>query len=420
MIGVIADDLTGASDAASAMRRRGLEVAVTFGVPTSASLSSLAGIDVVIAALKTRSVDAIVAVAAVESTADVFAALEIDIVYFKYCSTFDSTPRGNIGAVADALMSRTGTDIFLHVPGYPDNGRTVCHGYLFVDDLLLGESSMRHHPLNPMLDSDLVRLLSPQTGTAAMKLRYIDIRSETEAVALIASIETTAHVLCDTLDNADIDALTRVATAGGVAPRVLVGGGAPMAAALCSTLVRSRRTVDEDTTRSEFRAGPRTDGFAVAIAGSASATTARQIDAFDGPTLRLTARELAQSDIAARVHSWALGRWERGPILVTSNGDGTERLDSAEAEAVELGLAAIARRLVEAGADRIIVAGGETSGAVAVGLGISTVVVGDEICTGVPWTYAFDPAVRIAFKSGNFGPDDFFRSAFDSQMVCSA
>lgn len=420
MIGIIADDLTGATDAASAMRRRGIRVALTLGVPSRESLFALENIEVVIAAHKIRSTSSRSATETVTATAAAFAEADIDLVYFKYCSTFDSTESGNIGPISDSLLTLCSKNILLHVPGYPDNARTVCHGYLFVEGQLLSESPMRHHPLNPMKDSNLRRLLIPQTPSDTTNLPFQVIRGDIRTtVEHIASFPPSPlHILCDTLDHTDIAMLSRIATHHSLRARVLVGGGAPMAAALCASLLQHEPRSSHTAPGS--RTVPLLDDRRVIIAGSASQATSRQIDAFDGPKLRLTPVEIASPDACDRVHRWAQQFWKTEPVLITSNGEPPAAGDTDTARQVEVGLAAIARRLVQAGAGQMVVAGGETSGAVAAGLGIETVVVADEICTGVPWTYAAETDLWIAFKSGNFGPDDFFRSAFDSLVRCAA
>jgi 3-dehydrotetronate 4-kinase len=419
MLGIIADDLTGAVDVAAALIRSGMSTALTFGVPSGSGLREFGEFDAVVAALKVRSEPVSEALAAVRRTIEAFQQQGVEFAYFKYCSTFDSTPAGNIGPISDELLDLRKSKTFVHVPGYPDNGRTVYQGHLFVDGVPLDESPMREHPLNPMTDSDVRRLLAPQTSRRIGSLRYEDLRSGAEsvrsAIAALASGDEPLHVVCDTITNDD---LTSVAAA--VERSMVVGGAAPMAAEICI-----RRTAKRATERASRGATDLTPGAPpgpdVVIAGSASAATARQIAAFPGPVLRLSAAELADEDTPARVLSWAGLHWDSSPVLVASKprrrdtGSRTAKeCGRAAAEAVETGLGKIACHLARGGARRLIVAGGETSGAVAAALGVQSVMVGSEICTGIPWALAPSSGLALAFKSGNFGPDDFFVKAFES------
>lgn len=413
MLGIIADDLTGATDAASAVLRSGLRVALTFGPPQAKDLLEVADADVVVAALKIRSIPAAEAVTTVRRALAAFDAAGVRCVYYKYCSTFDSTPRGNIGPVADELLTTLGGAAFLHVPGYPDNGRTVYSGHLFVDGVRLDESPMRHHPLNAMTDSHLGRVLAPQTPHRIATLPHAVLHAGSAAAGpalrRIVADGVPVHVIADTVTNDDLDTLGQLSGEG-----VLVGGGAPMAATVC------RRLVETPTAASPAGVqGAPSDGYEVVIAGSASAATARQIAAFPHPAIRLPVSELADPATPDRVLAWARTRWEDGPVLVAA----AERVDAVPttepgtgegpaAELVEHGLAAIAVRLVEGGAGRLVVAGGETSGAVAGALGLTSVHLGAEIATGVPWTFTPAGELAIAFKSGNFGQDDLFTRAF--------
>ncbi|MFI0446589.1 3-oxo-tetronate kinase [Actinomadura sp. 6N118] len=416
-LGIIADDLTGATDAASAVRRTGLRVALTFGPPSPENALDV-GADVVVAALKIRSLPVAEAVQAVRTTLTAFDEADVECVYYKYCSTFDSTPTGNIGPVADELLTALGKRVLLHVPGYPVNGRTVYNGHLFVDGVLLNESPMRHHPLNPMSDALLSRVLAPQTPHQIENLVFAFLHvgsaaSETELRRLTAG-DVPVHVLCDTLTNDHVSILADLAT-----PERMAGGGAPMAAAVCAHRIGRHGT---DSPSDDAAAGMPPSGHEIVIAGSASAATARQIAAFPGPVKRLSAAALADARTPGHVLAWAKQQQHDQPalpVLVSSDADqggvtrGPAELNGrSAAEVVERGLGEIAARLVEAGARRVVVAGGETSGAVAGALGLSSVRVGAEICTGVPWTFTPTDDLAIAFKSGNFGPDDLFSRAF--------
>ena len=179
-LGCIADDFTGASDLANNLVRAGMRVVQTIGVPTS-PLS--ADVDAVVVALKSRTIapqDAIAQSLAALSWLEAQGAQQI---YFKYCSTFDSTAQGNIGPVTEALMDALGTDFTIATPAFPDNNRTVFKGYLFAGDMLLNESGMQNHPLTPMLDANLVRVLQAQTRRVVGLVDYTAVGHSTTAIA---------------------------------------------------------------------------------------------------------------------------------------------------------------------------------------------------------------------------------------------
>jgi uncharacterized protein YgbK (DUF1537 family) len=374
-LGAIADDVTGATDLCNTLVREGMRTVQTIGVVPDLELPDA---DAVVVALKSRT-------APVEqAVADSVAALRwlrergAERLFFKVCSTFDSTPKGNIGPVADALLDELGGDRALVCPAFPTNGRTVYMGHLFVGDRLLSESSMRHHPLTPMTDSDLVRVLGGQTERRVSLLPLASVRSGAIAV------EPT-YTVADAIADEDLRALAAAEA------QLLVGGsglaiGLPAAYGFAGPAAPAQRV----------------EGPAVVIAGSCSAATLEQV-----------ARMAAQRP-AVRLDEFApsfLSRLEEGPVLVYSSAPPEER-SSEPPERIEARLAEVAVQAVAAGARRIVVAGGETSGAVTRALGVRALAVGEEIAPGVPWmtTVEREP-LSFALKSGNFGGPDFFLQA---------
>ncbi|WP_320775450.1 3-oxo-tetronate kinase [Streptomyces sp. CRN 30] len=408
-IGCTADDFTGGTDVAAAFRRAGLRTALVFGAPDDTTVLP-ADCDAAVVALKSRSVPA------EEAVADTLAAQRwlwtkgAAQIYFKYCSTFDSTPHGNIGPVTDALMDSAGATVTLHCPASPPNGRTVYQGHLFVHDQLLSDSPLRHHPLNPMTDSSLPRLLSAQTRHGVGLVGLATVRRGTEAVrdAVLAHERAgVRHVVADALTDDDLAVLGAatlelpvVAGAAGLAEGIghACPGTAPATAA------------------------PRPDrGRAAVLAGSCSARTLEQIARFHAaglPSLHLDVLAAATGrDVAGEALAWYDAQDPALPVLIYASASPEElaavqaQLGVAEAAAqVEALLGTLATHLVERGVRRLLVAGGETSGAVTTALGVRAVLVGEEADPGVPWTYATTGHGDLALmlKSGNFGAPDLF------------
>ena len=413
LLGCIADDFTGATDLANNLVRGGMRVVQAIGIPGEPLRASA---DAVVVALKSRTIPVAEAVAQSLEALRWLQAQGAQQIYFKYCSTFDSTAQGNIGPVAEALMRALGTPFTIATPAFPDNQRTVFKGHLFVGDVLLAESGMRNHPLTPMTDSNLVRVLQAQCvgkvglidyravagGEQAIAARVRDLRAEGVSIAIV-----------DSLSNGD---LMRLGPALKQLPLVTAGSGVAIG-------LPANFGIEPSGAASEL---PRATGAQALVSGSCSVATNRQVQAFiegGGPALAIDPLRIAAGDeVAAAALRWAAPRLNQGPVLVYS---------SAEAQAVravqgELGveaagamvertLAAIARGLVDLGVRQLIVAGGETSGACVQALGIAQMQIGPQIDPGVPWCHARTQegaAVHLALKSGNFGTDDFFAKAF--------
>ena len=423
VLGCIADDFTGAGDLAGLLARSGVAVILRLGVPpdgdAAADEGAVAPFEVV--ALKCRTAPVDEAVAEVRAAWRWLAARGARRCYWKYCSTFDSTSEGNIGPVADALLDELGASprVTVHAPSFPENGRTVYQGRLFVGDVPLDESPMRDHPLTPMRDSDLARLLAPQTDSPVAKLPLATVRAGREAVvgAIAArAADGAVHLVADAIEDQDLVTLVR-----GTESLPLLCGGSAFASHVPG-LARVRGHLPGGAPAA---ARPRAAGRRLALAGSCSAATRAQIDAWPSgwPSLRLDAATLDDDAVLGRARDWlgdALGG--EAPVLVYSSATPDEvraaqaRLGTARAgELVEAALGALAVHGVGLGVGQLVTAGGESSGAVARALGIERLGVGAEIAPGVPWCVARRDGAELAMamKSGNFGGPGFFAEAFE-------
>lgn len=409
VLGAVADDFTGATDLASMLVRGGLRTELVLGRPAEGAAPPGAGACVV--ALKSRTAPVAEAVADSVAAWRWMARGGARRCYFKYCSTFDSTPRGNIGPVAEALMAETGATRTVYTPAFPETGRTIYQGKLFVGAQLLSESGMRDHPLTPMRDSDLARLLAPQLSPDARTGLVPWAAARRGASAVAAALDALArdgvsHVVVDALEQADLDAL-----AGAVRdwPLVTAGSGLGLSLArlLCGTDGPAAETL------------PAIGGPALLLSGSCSQATNAQVarwQADGGAVIRLDPLEIA----AGRIDPGALAARavSEAPVLVAATAPpdqvraAQEALGTARAAAlVEETLAAVAVEARAAGVRRFVVAGGETSGAVAAALGAARLRVGPSIAPGVPWCTAADAPLALALKSGNFGAETFFADA---------
>jgi uncharacterized protein YgbK (DUF1537 family) len=416
LLGCIADDLTGATDLAIMLTRAGMRTLQVMEVPDPAG-KGLEGYDAVVVALKTRTCPASEAIDLSLRSADALLALGAKQLFFKYCSTFDSTDEGNIGPVAEALMAKLGTDLALACPAFPTNKRTVYMGRLFVGDVPLDESPMKDHPLTPMRDASLVRVLQRQSkgkvglvpfavvdrGPEAIKAAFEAARSRGERLVIVDAI-TDRH-------------LVDMGTAAAGMP--LITGGSGVALGLPAnfmrggliTAVQPPRTMAAPNGRAAILAGSGSD----ATRGQVAAAKAAGIAAFEVDPLALSSG--AQS--ARAILEWVGMQPRERPVLVYSSAEPVavksvqDKLGREAAGAlVERTLAAVAQELVASGTTRMIVAGGETSGAVVNGLQVKALEIGPEIDPGVPWTRAVGRDLVLALKSGNFGAPDFFVKAW--------
>lgn len=409
-LGIIADDLTGATDIALTLSREGMLVTQTVGVPCPDVDFGTA--EAVVVALKSRTVPAAEAVAQALAAARALLAAGASQLFFKYCSTFDSTDEGNIGPVIDALLDLLGEQHTLACPAFPANGRTVYMGNLFVGDVLLSESSMKDHPLTPMRDANLVRVLSRQTSRPVSLIAHPMVRAGGAALQQ-ALVATAGIAIVDAIAETDLRAIGRAAR-----DLRLITGGSGVALGLPANFL-------SEAARSRPDHVAPAPGRAIILAGSCSAATRRQVQAAivaGAPSLRISPLALARGELSLDdVLSFARGTSESLPRLIYSSADPHEvalaqRTLGREAAGnlIERFLGQVARRLLNDGFSRFVVAGGETSGAVVAALGLDTMSIGPEIDPGVPWT-TFEHAGRtiaLALKSGNFGSDDFFIKAW--------
>lgn len=413
-LGCIADDYTGASDLANTLTRCGLRTVQTIGVPHDAL--ALPDVDAVVVSLKIRSIEAAQAVAQAREADRWLRGRGAAHVLFKICSTFDSTDAGNIGPVLDALRADSGDAIVLVTPAFPGTGRTVYQGHLFVGSVPLNESPLKDHPLNPMHDANLVRVLARQSRSKVGLVDLAAVLSGAETIrarlAELAAVGIGAAII-DAVSDSELEIIGQVARDA----RLSVGASG-MGLGLARSLVAAGRAGKATA------AGPAAVGGAVAcLAGSCSQATLAQIAQAERsmPVLRLDPEAIvAGGPEVARALDWARGHLARGPVLIASSAtpDQVAALQArhgreAVGHVVEQTIAAIGAGLVEAGVRRLVVAGGETSGAVVDRLGIPAFLVGPEIAPGVPVLRAVGTpsAMVMALKSGNFGGPDFFNDA---------
>jgi uncharacterized protein YgbK (DUF1537 family) len=410
-LGCIADDYTGGTDVAAALRRAGLRTVLLFGEPVESQ--PLPECDAVVVALKSRTIPAVDAVAVSLRVHRRFAEWAVRQTYFKYCSTFDSTDEGNIGPVTDALLDATGARITLICPASPEHGRTTYRGHHFVGDVLLSESSMRHHPLTPMTDPNLVRVLSRQTPHPVGLLDLDVVRAGRDAVAArLAELADRAvrHVVVDATSDTDLDTVAAAAQ-----PLGLLTGGAGLARAAGAVGARGDAARGG---RADLPAGP-----GVVLAGSCSAATLEQVAlaATRFPSCRLDPVATPHpEELLAKATAWLAGNLGGGPVIIYSSAGPDQRaaaraaMGPAVADHLEHALGQLARTAVGLGVRRVVVAGGETSGAVVSALGVRTVLVTAEEDHGVPWCVTTDePRLGLLLKSGNFGRPDLLVRAMD-------
>ena len=414
LLGAIADDLTGATDLALTLSRGGMRVLQVVGVPSPDARFGDA--DAVVVSLKSRTIPAPEAVAMSVEAGKMLLAAGARQIFFKYCSTFDSTNEGNIGPVIDALLELVGEARTLACPAFPTNKRTVYKGHLFVGDLLISDSPMKDHPLTPMRDANLVRVLQRQTTRQVSLFDLDQVRAG--AAPLGRSLDALNGIaIIDAINDDDLR------TIGAAAANLrLITGGSGVALGLPE--VYRQAGLLHPVTPSHTLVAP--EGRAAIIAGSCSAATRRQIavaQAQGTPSLQVEAVDIADDRMSVASAADFVERHSRGlPPLVYSSADPDairavqERLGRDHAGAlVEHFMGQLALALAQRGFTRFLVAGGETSGAVIQSLGVTTLQIGPEIDPGVPWTLSSGegPRLALALKSGNFGADDFFLKAWE-------
>ncbi len=419
LLGAIADDFTGATDLCNTLVRRGMRTVQLIDVPRPAT--RVADAEAVVIALKSRTVPAAEAIGkSLEALAWLKAAGAQQIL-FKYCSTFDSTDAGNIGPVAEALLDALGCDFTLFCPAFPETGRTIYRGYLYVGDVLLSESGMRDHPLTPMRDPSLVRVLQRQSRGRVGLVSQYDVAQGVPAIRdAFAALRQAGfrHAIVDAIEDRDLEAIGEAA-----ADFSLITGGSGIALGLPQNFRRRGLLGDEGAAD----ALPLVAGAAAVLSGSCSTATLAQVAYMKERASAFTIDPIAAASgrgIAKEALAWATPQLGERPLLISATAPpeqvaaiqqvlGRERAGAV----IEGVMAQIARGLVDAGVRRLIVAGGETAGAVVQALGITGLRIGRQIDPGVPWTESLSashgkPVLALALKSGNFGAPDFFLRAF--------
>lgn len=411
LLGCIADDFTGASDLANTLAKGGMATTQFVGIPATAAAN---GCDAGVVSLKSRTIAPADAVGQSLAALDWLLAQGCSQIMFKYCSTFDSTPDGNIGPVAEALLDRLG-GIAIVCPVFPAAGRTLFQGHLFVGGQLLSETGMRHHPLTPMTDPDIRRWLGRQTSCEVGLVPYGVVRKGAEAIrqALAAEAEAGRRlVVVDAVVDEDL-----LAIGAAIVDHRLVTGGSGIAIGLAAN-VRKRLTAESAAEKFTGLEGP-----AAALSGSCSVQSLAQLAVFarTHPVLTLDAEAVITGRMTVDIaEKWALDRLDHLPMITSSTTP--ERVAAAQsrhgraamADALESFMGQLAVRLVERGVRRLVVGGGETSGAVVTALGLEEFVIGPEIDPGVPalaTALVSGQPLRLALKSGNFGSLDFYVKA---------
>jgi uncharacterized protein YgbK (DUF1537 family) len=418
LLGCIADDFTGATDLAATLVQSGMRTIQRIGVPRPDDAAPDA--DAVVVALKSRTSPPAEAVGQSRAALAWLRAAGCRQFYFKYCSTFDSTDEGNIGPVADALLADLQSGFAFACPAFPANQRFVFQGYLFAGDKLLNESGMENHPLTPMRDANLVRVLSRQTDGTVGLIPFATVERGADAVSQAATAlaaQGRRYAIVDAITDTHLRTLCAAA-----ANHALLTGGSGAAIGLAENF-RAAGLLGSETGAARL---PEASGAALVLAGSCSRATLGQIAYARDHAELLELDVLATPDagaLAAHAVDWAQSRLGSAPIVIAASAPPDkvaqlqQRLGRDQAGAlVETTLAAIARALVAGGVRRLVVAGGETSGAVVSALGISELRIGPQIDPGVPWTAAAyqGETLHLTLKSGNFGGRDFFLRAFDA------
>lgn len=403
LLGCIGDDFTGSSDLANTLAKGGMRVVQYTGVPSVAAASD---VEAGVIALKSRSIDPGEAVRQSLVALEWLLAQGCQQIFFKYCSTFDSTPEGNIGPVADALAEAMEARQVIVCPAFPGTGRSIYQGHLFVGDRLLSESGMENHPLTPMTDADLRRWLAPQTKHSVGHVAAGDVLAGAEAIRTgLAREDAAGHrlIVVDALTDPDLMEIGKAA-----AELPLITGGSGVALGLPANFGKVAKPAPWSGQA----------GKCVALSGSCSNATRGQValHAKTNPSYEIIAADVIEGRLAVGdVVDWAMAA-EGIPLIYSSADPSVVKAvqarhgREASAAAIEGFFAELARALVAAGVTRLLPAGGETSGAVVEGLGLTTLEIGPEIDPGVPALRA-GPDLVLALKSGNFGAEDYFAKA---------
>jgi len=413
VLGCIADDFTGATDLASMLARSGVQVSLRIGVPSEPPMDT-AAFEVI--ALKSRTVPVAEAVAETRAALNWLRSAGAERFFWKYCSTFDSTADGNIGPVAEALMADLNTDQTIYCPAFPENGRSIFMGTLFVGQQPLAESSMKDHPLTPMRDSNLMRLLAPQVNRPVGLADRLTVAKGAQALQdELSSLKQqgVAHVVVDAVANTDLEVI-----ASACKDMPLITGGSAIAMPLPALYLAEGLLPPDALTDQQ----PKLGTGSIILSGSCSVMTNKQVSGYiegGAPSFRLDPLELAKNGLQAVLEWLSTQDLSSAPVIyATANPANVkaaqDKLGVAVAgKIIEQALAGCALAARDAGVRRFVVAGGETSGAITKALDVTRLEIGPEIAPGVPWTFCHSQGNQIALslKSGNFGTETFFTQA---------
>ncbi|MDH2436446.1 four-carbon acid sugar kinase family protein [Pokkaliibacter sp. MBI-7] len=418
-LGVIADDFTGATDIAGFLVQNGVSTVQLSGIPDAPVTVDAQAI---VISLKIRSCPATQAVDTALQAHEWLHKAGCNRFYFKYCSTFDSTAAGNIGPVTDALLDACQQPLAIICPSLPVNGRTVYQGHLFVFDQLLSESGMRHHPVTPMTDSHLGRVIEAQARGQAGLVSYDVIRHGSAVIAERLQELTEQGKRYAVMDTLQEQHLLDIAAA--VIDQPLVTGGSGLAIGL-ARLMAAEDAAQNHAAEAEGRPAP---SPSLILSGSCSEMTNRQVNHYlplaahrmidiqrcleDGPAYLL---ELQQWSTEQALQAYQQG--QPAPLLyATATPDqvsATQQAYGAEraSQAIETLFGQLAVGVYQQGVRNFIIAGGETSSSVTQALAVNAFHIGPQIAPGVPWVRATDRPLSMALKSGNFGSESFFSRA---------
>lgn len=416
LLGCIADDFTGGTDLASILVRGGMRTLQVIGIPKGPIPDD---IDAIVIALKTRTLPSNDAVKESLDALEWLKKSGCSQYFFKYCSTFDSTAKGNIGPVADALMESLSIDFAIACPAFPENKRTLYQGHLFVGDTLLSESGMRNHPLTPMTDSNLVRVLQQQTSKKVGLIPYSAVSKgygRLKKTMAQAKESGCSYAIVDAVTDEDLRAISIV-----IQDHLLITGGSGIALGLPDNFGRRGLLLGGDAAADL----PPVGGLSAVLSGSCSVATNAQVAHWQStrPSFQLDPLALSQGeDQVTQALEWAQPLIQNEPVLIYGSAN-PESVKAAQAllgveaagKLMEDALSRIAKRLVDIGVRKLVVAGGETSGAVVKALDVEALRIGASIDPGVPWTVGLrDVPIALALKSGNFGTVDFFEKALET------
>ncbi|MEI8178162.1 3-oxo-tetronate kinase [Aestuariivirga sp.] len=416
ILGCIADDFTGATDLANTLTRRGMHTVQTIGIPKGAAPQA----DAVVVALKSRTIPVADAVTQSVAACRWLKANGARQIFFKYCSTFDSTDAGNIGPVADALLDELGSGFTIACPAFPENGRTIYLGHLFVGGDLLSDSSMKNHPLTPMRDANLVRVLGRQSKHKVGLVPYRTVKQGAPAIAeayAALQAEGIRHAIVDALEDRDLE---HIGAASSALP--LITGGSGVAVGLPQNY-RTARLIPKREGASPL---DKVGGPGVVLSGSCSAATLGQVERFAAkhPSQAIDPQGLASDPekTVAALLAWATEQLKKGPALIYASAP-PEKVAAVQAAfgrekagaMIEHAIARLASALAAERVRRFVIAGGETSGAVVSALKVEALEIGPQIAPGVPACLSYgNPRYALALKSGNFGGPDFFVEALEA------